>query len=55
MTTAQIMLIDILTDRIIKMGTAIAKAKTMTDEEANKEIAFWKGEKAKEEARLNSH
>lgn len=55
LTPAQIMLIDLLTDRIITIGAMIAKAKKMTDEEAEKEIAYWEPRKQSELDRLKSH
>lgn len=41
MTTAQIMLIDILLDRIITASTTLGKVKTMTPEEVMAKTASW--------------
>jgi hypothetical protein len=54
-TAAQIMLIDLLTDRIVTLATGIARAKQMSDEEVEKEIALWETESDKQMERLKQH
>lgn len=55
MTTAQIMLIDILLDRIITASTTLGKVKTMTPEEIAAETDKWEIRKDAAVSELGSH
>lgn len=55
LTTTQIMLLDILSDRAITLVASIAKAKTMTDAECQVEIDKWEARRKAGMDELEKH
>lgn len=55
MTPAQIMLLDIITDRIITLTTTVQQIKNMTEQEVDDEIAKWDQRRDDAVDELKSH
>lgn len=55
MTPAQIMLLDIITDRIITLTTTVQQIKNMTEQEVDDEIAKWDQRRDDAVDKLKSH
>ena len=55
LNVAQVMLFDLLTDKVITIASALKKVPSMTEEEVNAEIAKWETKSDEEMAELDSH
>lgn len=51
----QVLLIDILTDRIVTIGATMAQVKTMNEEQIDEEIGKWEQKRSEAMEELEGH